>query len=105
MLADACEARLRAGHPRDVEQIRVMVKDVIEDRIKSGELNDTQLTMHDLNLVATSFVETLRGVYHPRIEYPTLPPNPEPVLPSGSDEPKALPAETGPGEETRPVKV
>ena len=31
---------------------------------------DTLLTLRDLNLIADSFVTTLRGHYHPRIQYP-----------------------------------
>jgi hypothetical protein len=76
MLADTCEARLRAGRPTDEEQMRKMVLTVIEDRIKSGELVDSSLTLKDLSLIADSFVGTLRGIYHPRIEYPTLPSKP-----------------------------
>jgi hypothetical protein len=91
MLADSCEARLRAGSPRDVDQIRTMIQEVVDERIKFGELDDTQLTMKELNLIVNSFVETLRGVYHPRLEYPTLPPKPEPELENFPALPAALP--------------
>lgn len=77
MLADACEARLRATRPNDEEQLRKMVQEVIEERFKSGELNDTNLTLKDLSLIVDSFVETLRGIFHPRLEYPKLPPKPD----------------------------
>jgi hypothetical protein len=33
-------------------------------------LDDTLLTLRDLNLITESFVTTLRGTYHPRIQYP-----------------------------------
>ena len=87
MLADACEARLRAGHPKTDEEIRIMIEEIVQGRIKSGELDDTDLTLQDLHKITESFVETLRGVYHPRIEYPSLPPktisleiNPEAII-------------------------
>lgn len=87
MLADACEARLRAGRPKNDEQIRTMIQEVIDGRIKTGELQDTQLTLQELAKVADSFAETLRGVYHPRIEYPTLPPKPAvQILPEAAPE-------------------
>jgi cyclic-di-AMP phosphodiesterase PgpH len=82
MLADACEARLRAGRPKNEDEMRVMIEEVVQGRIKSGELDDTAMTVQDLRKVIDSFVETLRGVYHPRIEYPTMPPK---QLPPGSD--------------------
>lgn len=81
MLADACEARLRAGRPKNEDEMRTMIEEIIQGRILSGELDDTPLTLQDLRIVADSFVETLRGVYHPRIEYPTLPVK---MLPKGS---------------------
>ncbi len=36
----------------------------------SGQLDNTQLTLSDLSKIAESFITTLRGSYHPRIEYP-----------------------------------
>jgi membrane-associated HD superfamily phosphohydrolase len=33
-------------------------------------LDDTLLTLRDLHLITESFVTTLRGTYHPRIQYP-----------------------------------
>jgi cyclic-di-AMP phosphodiesterase PgpH len=73
MLADSCEARLRAGRPTDEDQMRKMIREVFDSIIQLGELNDTNLTLNDLDRITDSFIEALRGVYHPRIEYPTLP--------------------------------
>jgi hypothetical protein len=33
-------------------------------------LDDTQLTLRNLEEIIDSFTSTLRGVYHPRIQYP-----------------------------------
>ena len=41
---------------------------------KHNQLDDTLLTLRDLNLIAESFVTTLRGTYHPRIQYPNAKP-------------------------------
>lgn len=72
MLADGCEARARAERPRTEPDIRFLIKDVIEKRIASGQFDDTTLTLRDLHVVQNSFTNTLRGIYHPRIEYPKL---------------------------------
>lgn len=103
MLADGCEARLRAGRPKDAVEMRQMVQELFEGRIKSGELVDTGLTLGDLDRIATSFVDTLRGIFHPRIEYPSLPPKPvTPLIPAetsaegpavGASETPSVPAE------------
>lgn len=80
MLADGSEARVRAERPTDDAKLLAMIKSVIADRIASGELDDTNLTLHDLNLIAQSFAATLRGVYHPRLQYPRLQPsNPDAI--------------------------
>jgi membrane-associated HD superfamily phosphohydrolase len=39
---------------------------------REGQLDDTRLTLRDLNLITEAFVTALRGIYHPRIEYPKL---------------------------------
>jgi len=70
MLADSAEARARASSPRDEEEIRALVRGVIEQAQKDGQLDHTNLTLHDLHLIVESFVNTLRGTYHPRIQYP-----------------------------------
>lgn len=70
MLADACEARVRAERPTEEETLRGIVKDVISGRVSSGQLDDTRLSLRDLDEIVDSFTATLRGVYHPRINYP-----------------------------------
>lgn len=72
MLADGCEARMRADHPKDENELRALIKSTVEDRRENGQLDDTSLTLKDLNTVINSFTTTLRGVYHPRIQYPKV---------------------------------
>lgn len=70
MLADSAEARSRAENPDNEEKLREIVRAVIERCEKEGQLDNTQLTLHDLHQITESFVTTLRGTYHPRIQYP-----------------------------------
>ncbi len=70
MLADSVEARARAEAPESEEALRALVASVIERAQKDGQLDNTQLTLRDLNLITDSFVASLRGTYHPRIQYP-----------------------------------
>ncbi len=72
MLADGCEARVRAEHPKDETELRRVIQDVIAHRMEEGALKDTELTLHDLAKIEDSFVATLRGIYHPRIQYPVF---------------------------------
>jgi len=70
MLADTCEARMRAERPKDEDELLELIKSVVKDKQDGGELDDTPITMQDLEKVINSFTSTLRGVYHPRIQYP-----------------------------------
>ncbi len=70
MLADGCEARARAEVPKNDEEIRNLVKSYIEYIQHEQQLDNTSLTLKQLNLVAESFINTLRNSYHPRIKYP-----------------------------------
>ena len=51
MLADGCEARVRAERPQTEAEIDHIVKSVIEGRIADGQLDDVDLTLHDLQLI------------------------------------------------------
>jgi cyclic-di-AMP phosphodiesterase PgpH len=81
MLADGTQARVRADLPENEEEIRAVVRKVIDYCQKEGQLNDTRMTLRDLNIIAESFVQTLKNTYHPRIRYPELNPPTVPVVP------------------------
>ena len=89
MLADGAEARMRAERPKDVDELRALIRSVVENRRSLGQLDDTRLTLRDLDTIVESFTATLRGVYHPRIQYPQL--GPEKKEEHGDTEPPALP--------------
>lgn len=72
MLADNCEARARAEIPKNEEELREVVKKVFDYCQREGQLDQTNLTLKDLNTAADSFVNTLKNIYHPRIQYPEI---------------------------------
>jgi putative nucleotidyltransferase with HDIG domain len=88
MLADGCEAAVRAGRPASTEEIDSIVRKVINDRIAWGQLDECPLTLADIDKTRDSFVTTLQGVFHPRLRYPgqnekVLPPAKEtPLIPA-----------------------
>jgi hypothetical protein len=87
MLADSCEAAVRAARPDSVEEIDKIVRRIINDKLTGGELDECDLTTRDLDQIRSAFVEMLHGVFHPRIKYPEAA---KEELPGGS--PAALPA-------------
>ncbi|MBI3359981.1 MAG: HDIG domain-containing protein [Chloroflexi bacterium] len=70
MLADGCEAKARSDRPRTVEDIDRIAKKVIDDRVAQGQLDECPLTLRDLQIVRESFVATLKGMFHGRLQYP-----------------------------------
>jgi len=70
MLADACEATVRSLRPATAEEIETIVRKIIAERMESGQLADSDLTLRDLNEIQNAFTTTLQGVFHPRIRYP-----------------------------------
>lgn len=93
MLADGCEARVRAERPTDEEVLQSIVKSVINDRMAAGQLDDTDLTLNDLDILQEIFTTTLKGIYHPRVKYPELEGavSATPELPEPERDKKSLP--------------
>jgi len=72
MLADGCEARIRAERPESKDELQKIIKDTVDMRVASGQLDHTDFTLKDLDTIVNTFTATLRGVNHPRVEYPTF---------------------------------
>ncbi len=70
MLADSVEATVRSSSDHSPERIDALVDEVIGERMSEGQLDECDLTLRNLKVVAEAFKATLRGVYHPRLEYP-----------------------------------
>jgi putative nucleotidyltransferase with HDIG domain len=71
MLADSCESTVRARKPANKGEIAEIVSQIIDARIRDGQLNESGLRLDDLQTIRTVFVDMLQGVFHPRINYPT----------------------------------
>ncbi|MGQ9816306.1 MAG: HD family phosphohydrolase, partial [Candidatus Roseilinea sp.] len=70
MLADGCEAAIRARKPTTPEETEAILRKVISERLADHQLDDVNLTLREMEHVRQSFLDTLRGAYHPRINYP-----------------------------------
>lgn len=69
MLADGIEAAARTLSDPTHDRIQGMVQKLINKVFSSGELNECDLTLKDLNKIARSFTRVLTGIYHQRIAY------------------------------------
>ncbi|MFT7585724.1 MAG: putative nucleotidyltransferase with HDIG domain [Cellvibrionaceae bacterium] len=81
LLADTIEAAATAIRPETVQDIEKLVIKLVDDHVKAGQLDRSDLTMGDLSEIRESFIETLKGRYHLRVKYPgnneLLPPSSE----------------------------
>jgi len=71
MLADSCESATRAMKDPSVERVRDLIRNIIQGKIKAGQLDEAPLTLREIALIEGQFVKILGGVLHRRIEYPT----------------------------------
>jgi putative nucleotidyltransferase with HDIG domain len=69
MLADGIEAAARTLTDPSQDRIQGMVQKMLNKVFASGELNECELTLRDLHLIAKSFTRVLTGIYHQRIAY------------------------------------
>jgi putative nucleotidyltransferase with HDIG domain len=71
-IADSVEAAVRSLTTPTPELIESLVKKIVADRLQDGQLNECDLTLKELETVSHTLCETLKGIFHSRIEYPEL---------------------------------
>jgi len=69
-LADTIEALSRTLEEPTPSRIEEMVKDLVRKKFIEGELDESDLTLKDLEKIAESFVRILNAIFHTRINYP-----------------------------------
>lgn len=70
MLSDSVEAAVRSIKDHDKDKISEMVNCIMNDKLSSGQLNNCNLTLKDIEKIKECFLTALNGIYHRRIEYP-----------------------------------
>jgi membrane-associated HD superfamily phosphohydrolase len=70
MLADAVEAAARTLTDPTPARIQGAVQKLINGIFVDGQLDECDLTLRDLHLIANSFVRILTGIFHHRVDYP-----------------------------------
>lgn len=73
LLADGIEAASRAMKDPTYNKLENLINRMAEDHINDGQLNNCPLTFKQIQIIKTTFLNILVGVYHSRIEYPDAP--------------------------------
>ncbi len=70
MMADSVEAASRTLSNPTAAQIQGMIDRLVETIVSDGQLDECDITMREIRLVKESFLKTLSGLFHRRIDYP-----------------------------------
>jgi len=74
MLADTVEAAVRSMPDPTPESIRAFITKLIKGKLEDGQLDHAPLTLRDITRIGDAFATVLNGVFHERIEYPSISP-------------------------------
>ncbi len=74
MLADTVEAAVRSMPDPTPKAIEEFIAKLVRGKIDDGQLNDAPLTLQDVSKICRAFTTVLKGVFHERIEYPSISP-------------------------------
>lgn len=70
-ICDATEATVRSLKEPSPEKIEEIVTSIIQGKLNDGQLDDTPLTLKELNIIRETVCDSLKGIFHSRIQYPT----------------------------------
>lgn len=69
MLADSVEAASRSLREPDAQSISNLVDRIVSYKLDQGQLNDSDITLKDLQTIKDIFKKMLMSIYHVRIDY------------------------------------
>ena len=72
MLADTIEAAVRSMPDPTPQHIEEFIEQLVRGKLEDGQLSDSPLTLRDIDKICEAFTTVLIGVFHERIEYPTM---------------------------------
>ncbi len=70
MMSDAVEASTRSIPDKTEQNLSEMIDKVIGHQLSTGQYDNAEITMKEINTIREAFKRFIRGVYHVRISYP-----------------------------------
>lgn len=70
MIADAAEAAVRTLQKPTPPKIEAMIRKIVKTKIDDHQLDETDLTLADIETIVMVYTRMLSSIYHPRVEYP-----------------------------------
>lgn len=69
-ICDATEAAVRSLKEPSPEKIEEIVDSIIKTKMMDGQFNETPLTLEEIHIIRETVCESLKGIFHSRIQYP-----------------------------------
>lgn len=69
-LADTIEARSRTLEEPTPARIKEMVRESITKKFLDGQLDQTELTLRDIEIISEVFIRLINSMFHTRVDYP-----------------------------------
>ena len=70
MLVDGIEAASRSLKDKTINNLSVLINKMIDQKIEDKQLDQSNLTFSDINIIKETLLNKLLNIYHVRIEYP-----------------------------------
>ena len=70
MMADSVEAALRVLDELTPRKIEDAIDHIVKNKVNAGQLDETPMTLQQIDDVKAEFVRVLSSMYHNRIDYP-----------------------------------
>ncbi|MDD4108847.1 MAG: HDIG domain-containing protein [Prolixibacteraceae bacterium] len=70
MLVDGIEAASRSLKEKTADNLKNLINNMIDQKIKDNQLEQSDLTFRDIKIIKETLVNKLLNIYHGRIEYP-----------------------------------
>lgn len=72
LLADSVEAATRALEEPSPPNVAETVRKVINNKFIDGQLDECNLTLKEIEIIANTFIRILSAMYHTRVRYPDV---------------------------------
>ncbi|MBR2967199.1 MAG: HDIG domain-containing protein [Clostridia bacterium] len=70
MICDSSEAAIRAMDQPDGDKVDKLLRKLISDRLESGQFDNCEITMRELNAIRETIINAYGGLFHKRLQYP-----------------------------------
>jgi len=70
MIVDGIEAASRSLKDKTLENLRTLIENMVDRKIREKQLDQSDLTFNDIKIIKETLLNKLINIYHIRIEYP-----------------------------------